>query len=117
MGYIYNASNDTIDLIIVSADLKPIKNESSSNLLNGNWFIQSIGTKAEMIDIVVICSWEVFQELRNYDDTKEQLTVEYLDFEKSGCIISRPDGSVYTKGGTTERKYQVAFSLAVIPNV
>jgi len=117
MSYIKNAASVEIDLIIASADLIPIKNESSAQLLNGTWFVQTIGAKAEKIEIEAYCSWAVLKELVSYADTKENLTIDYLDFIKSGFVIGQPKYDVYVRGNVATRLYSVSFELAVVSDV
>jgi len=114
---IKNSANETLDLIVASVNPRPIKTESASKLLNGGWFIQTIGKSAEKLEVKVICSWTVLNEIFAYADTKEKLTIEYLDFTKSGHIIGEAGYDVFSRGSAVDRLYSVTFELAVIPNV
>lgn len=113
MGYI--KTDETLDLILISAKPIPVKNESASNMLNGNWFIQTIGDKSEKLQIKVICNYSVVKILEEYADTKASLEVGFLDFVKSGSII----GEVYYDviAPSSDPRCEVTFELAVIPNV
>ena len=115
MGYIRNSSDETLDLILISAEPQGIKSESISNMLNGDWHIQTIGTRAEKLIINLIVAYSVLKSILNYADTKELLTVNFLDFTKTGCIIGQPSYEILRPG--IDPLYTVDFELAVIPNV
>lgn len=117
MDSITNSLEEAVDVIIASVNPKYIKSESTSKLLNGDWITQTIGDRAEKLEINVISSWAVLSEILGYADTKEELEVAYLDFVKSGHIIGQPEYEVFSKGGTTNRLYSVTFELAVVPDV
>lgn len=111
-----NSSGDKIDAFIVFARPTPVTNESVKNMLNGSWHIQSIGTPAETMSVELVCGWDVVQELQEYAETKELLTVEYLDFEKVGFILNAPAYTIQMPRPCNPI-YLVDFELAVIPDV
>lgn len=113
---ITNSFDEELDLVVASVNPRQISAENSAKLLNGDWFIQKIGQVAEKLDIKVVCSWTVLNELFGYADTKEKLEVTYLDFVKSGHIIGQVDYEIFSKGGV-QRLYTAIFELAVIPDV
>lgn len=115
MRYLKNSDDESLDVFIIKARPTPIKNESSSNLLNGKWFCQTIGTTAEKVVVQLSCSWDVVQNLLEYADTKEYLTVGFLDFVKTGFILGQPVYEIQAKRSLP--KYLVDFELAVMPDV
>jgi hypothetical protein len=115
MRYLKNSDAESLDVFIIKARPAPIKNESTGNMLNGKWFVQTIGTKAEKVIMQLVCSWEVVQELLGYADTKEYLTIGFLDFVKTGFIIGQPAYEIQSK--RSDPRYVVDFELAVMPDV
>lgn len=115
MGYIKNSDGESLDLILISAEPKYVKIESTSNLLNGNWHVQTVGNRAEKISVNVIVAYSVMQYLFDYADTKEILTIDFHDFTENGFIISQPEYELFAPAEDTI--YNATFELAVIPNV
>lgn len=115
MSYLNNSSGESLDVFIIKARPTQIKNESNSNLLNGGWFIQTIGTAAEKLIVQLTCSWDTLQELFDYADTKETMTINHLDLTKDAIILGQPAYDVALK--KTVPLYLVDFEMAVIPNV
>ena len=113
MGYI--KTDEILDLFLISAKLVPVKNESSSNLINGDWFIQTIGKKAEKLDVKAVCRFSVVEVLQEYADTKGNIEIGFLDFVKRGFIIDKVDYDFITPG--SDPRCEITFELAVIPNV
>ena len=113
---IINSSFEEVDAFIVYARPKPKTNESSSNLLNGGWFIQTIGKAATVLSVKLACKLSVINELLGYSETKEKLTITFLNKEYVGSILGTPD---YDLGEMDESEptYVMTFELAVIPNV
>ena len=117
MDKITSAIDGVLDLTVASANINPEQSETAGRLLDGSWHIQTIGVAAEVIEIVVYCSWAVLQKIQFYANIKDTLTVEYLDFVKSGVIRGRPEYELFSKGGTADRLYVVDFELVVIHSV
>lgn len=115
MNYIKNSSNEYIGAFLVKARPSYIKNKSNSNMLNGSWFIQSIGTKAEKLSIQLICTWTVLQEIFEYADTGETIEISFIDFVKSGVIIESPTYEILVNNANPV--YTVDFDLAVMSSV
>lgn len=111
-----NSTGEKIDAFIVYARPARVSKESVGTLLNGNWHIQTIGKSAKMINVQLVCSWDVVQEIQRYAITKEYLTVDYLDFEETGFIIGTPAYDLLAPGRGSP-SYVVTFELAVIPDV
>ena len=109
--------NGVINCIVKTVTPSYVFNESSSNLLDGKWFIQQIGEPAKVLSVEVYCSWEVTKELFGYAHNKDKVTVNYLDFNDSGYILREPTISLEVKGGVAERLYLAEFELAVVDNV
>lgn len=113
---IRNSSSELVDVFTIQARPEPRLNESSSTLLNGGWFVQTIGEPSEVIKMRVVCRWDVVQEIMGYYKTKERLTVTFLDFEKTGFILSPPSYDIGERDEVNP-KYIVTLELAVVPNV
>lgn len=113
MGYI--KTDEILDLFLISAKPVPVKNESSGNLLNGDWFIQTIGNKAEKLEIKAVCRFSVVEILQEYADTKANIEIGFLDFVKWGFIIDKVNYDFITPG--SDPRCEVTFELAVMPNV
>lgn len=113
---IRNSALIELDAFIVYARPKPKTNESSSNLLNGNWFFQTIGTAATVLSVKLVCKLDVLNTIMGYSTTKEQLTINYLNAEYVGCILGPPD---FDLGETDENNptYIMTFELAVVTSV
>lgn len=114
---IRNASNTYLDCIIKSVKPSHVMNESSSNLLNGSWMIQQIGSPAMKLSVEAYMKWSETKVLFSWAHEKQKVTVDYLDFEESGYILGEPEISVEVKGGTDERLYLASFEMAVMPDV
>lgn len=106
--------NGVIDCMEKSVTPSYVFNESSANLLSGDWFIQQIGEPAKLLSIEVYCSWEVTKELFDYAHDKSLITVEYLDINDSGYILKEPTISLEVRGGIADRLYSAKFELAVV---
>lgn len=115
MRYLKNSDNESLDVFLIKVRPTPVKNESSGNMLNGKWFVQTIGTAAEKLIVQLVCSWDVVQQLKGYADTKEYLKIGFLDFEKTGFILGQPAYEVQSKRSTP--RYLVDFEVAVMPDV
>ena len=113
---IRNSSFEELDVFIVHARPEPKINESSASLLNGGWFVQTIGEPSEIVKVKVACKWNVIQEIFDYYRTKEILTIDFLNWSNSGFILALP---TYDLGETddTNPKYTMTFDLAVMPSV
>lgn len=116
MSYIKNSYGDDIDCFIVKARPQKIRNESSANLLTGEWFIQTVGTAAEKLEMEVVCKWDIVQEIMGYAVSKEILAISFLDFTENGIIIGMPEYDLEMKDHANPT-YSVGFELAVIPGV
>ena len=113
---IRNANNETLDIFILSARPEPRLNESSSTLLNGGWVCQTIGSPAEVLKVRGVCRWNVVQEIMNHYKTKESLMVSFLDFTKSGYIMSLPSYEIAERDEVSP-KYSVTIEMAVTGDV
>lgn len=111
-----NAQSEQVDIFILSARPEPKLNESSSNLLNGGWVCQTIGSPAEVLKVRGVCRWTVIQEIMTYYKTKETITVSFLDFTKEGFIISPPTYEIAERDEVNP-KYSINFEMAVTDNV
>lgn len=113
---IRNSNSEEVTAFVVHARPEPKMNESSSNLLNGGWHIQTIGVPAEILKVKLSCKWTVVQELMTYYTTKEILYIDYLDFEKRGHILNLPTYDL-GEADETDPTYIMTFEMAVVPNV
>lgn len=113
---IKNANGEQLDLFVVSAKLEPRLNASSSTLLNGKWFSQTIGDPAEVLKVRVICKLDVVREIMEYYKTTETLSVTFLDFAKEGFIIGSPNYDLAERGLVNPR-YYMDFEMAVTGDV
>ena len=113
---IRNSNSVEIDAFILSARPEPKFNESNSNMLTGAWFVQTIGEPAEVLKVRIVCKWDVVQEVMLYSTTKERLSVEFLDFNKTGVILNVPTYDIGERHETNPT-YVMTFDLAVIPDV
>ena len=113
---IRNSSFEELNVFLVYVRPTPKLNQNISNLINGKFFVQTIGEASEVLKIKLTCKWSVLQELLGYSVTKEVLEVEFLDLDKKGVIMEMPD---YDLGEMHETNptYIVTFDLAVIPDV
>ena len=113
---IRNSDFEELDVFVVYARPEPRINESSANLLNGGWIIQTLGKPSEVLKVRVAARWTVIQELIEYAEKKTKLHVTFLDFEKSGIIMGTPS---YDLGEPHETNpiYIMNFDMAVIPDV
>ena len=112
---IRNSFSEILDLIIIEVTPTYVKNETVSNLLDGTWHIQTIGSRAQKLRVEAICSSTVIDELQGYADTKEQLTVTYLGVTVSGVIIGELWYELFAPGVLPT--YRTMFEVAVIPSV
>ncbi len=110
--YFKNASNEEIDVFLVDVKKIPVLHESNGTLLNGEWFVQTIGTRAYKLAVQLTCSKDVLDEILEYAYTKEQLSISFIDGNQTGMILGDPSYEVYLKGTTPY--YFVDFELAVI---
>ena len=113
---IRNSSFEELNVFLVYARPTPKLNQNISNLINGKFFIQTIGEASEILKIKLSCKWDVVQELQGYSVTKEVLEIEFLDIDKKGVIMEMPEydlGEMHESNPT----YIVTFDLAVIPDV
>lgn len=113
---IRNSNFEVLNVFLAYARPTPKINENVSNLINGKWFIQTIGEASESLKIKLSCRWDVVQQILGYATTKEILTVEFLDFEKKGVINGIPDYDI-AEFDETNPTYVMTFELVVIPDV
>ena len=109
-------SDDEIDAFIVYVRPEPRINESASTFLNGEWFVQTIGSPAEILKVKVACKWTVVQILQNFAKTKERLSISFLDFTKIAFILGIPTYDV-AEVNSDNPKYIMEFEMAVVNNV
>lgn len=113
---IRNSSLEELDVFIVHARPEPKINESSSSLLNGGWFIQTIGEPSEILKVKMVCKWSIVKQILNYAVTKEKLTIEFMDTFAVGYILGIPSYDM-AETDDTDPKYIMTFDLAVMPDV
>lgn len=110
-----NANGDILDVTLLKAEPAYQNNESVARLLNGSWFVQTIGTAAEVLDVKLLCLKSTLDELRGYANTKEELTVEFWGATMTGVIIGQPAPEIQKPGA--DPLYLVNFEMAVTSNV
>ena len=115
MSYLINSSSETIDVVIIAAETKFVKSESIGNMLNGAWHVQTIGSRAKKCLVRLYAPYSVVLELLDYADTKEPLTVNYLDEDTTGIIMNQPDFEIATPA--EDPIYSVTFDMAVVSDV
>ena len=108
---IYNSYNEALNLRIIDVAPSYQKNETVSNLLDGTWHIQTVGARAERLNIEVVCTFTVLKELQDYADEKERLTVVFLGLTKVGVIAGQPSFDLLLPG--TDPLYRVNFEVVV----
>lgn len=108
---IYNSYNEALNLRIINVAPSYIKNETVSNLLDGTFHIQTIGARAKKLNIEVVCSFTVLNELQDYADEKERMTVTYLGLTDIGVIVGQPSFDLLLPG--TDPLYRVNFEVVV----
>lgn len=110
-----NAAGETVDVIFLSAEPLYVKNETTTNMLNGSWHTQTIGTRARKLKIKLLATYTVLMDLLVYSDTKEELSVDFMGSLDYGRIMGQPEYSVVKQG--SDPLYNVEFELAVVPHV
>lgn len=115
MSNITNSSSVVLDVILISAEPKYLKVESTTPMLNGNWHTQTIGTRATKLQIKLVGVYSVLLEVLGYADTKETLTVDYLGTTYIGFIIGIPDYEILVP--SVDPTYSIDFELAVVSSV
>lgn len=115
MSYVKNSSGDELDVILVVAQPKYEKMESTQKLLNGHWHTQSVGTRAKKLIVSLFAAYSVVQELLGYADTKESMSIDFLGTIDTGFIMTLPEFNIEIPG--TDPLYSVGFEMAVVSSV
>jgi len=110
-----NANNDDILLTIRTLVPDVSINQNVSQLLTGEWFVQTIGDSREVLMVEGLGSHAVLNELLGYFASKEQLTIEYLSESKTVIVKEKPYSQL--EFGGPNPHYSINLELAVIPNV
>lgn len=110
---ITNSNNEELDVFLVHARPTKKLNESSGNLLNGQWVIQTIGDAATVVHVKLNCRRSVVMQILEYAVTKENLIVEHLEAVYSGVILGAPSYDLAELDAENPR-YTMTFEMAVV---
>ena len=114
MGYIA-VNSETLDLILIDAKRIPVLNESAQNLLDGSWFIQTIGNASEKLIVRALCPYTVYDALNDCANAKDNIAIEFMNVERNGIIIGPVDYEIVSPG--SDPMCEVNFEMAVMPDV
>ena len=112
---ITNSNHEELEVFIVHARVIPKINEGISNMLNGKWFVQTIGSASEILKMKIACRLDVLEQILEYATSKEMLSVKFMNVNENGIINGIPEYDL-AEADETNPRYIVTFDLVVIPD-
>lgn len=116
MRSLKNSLGETIAFLDISVLPRYYQGEATNRLLNGKWVTQTIGEPAEGLFIQGAAPFDVFNQIMGYATTKEMLTIDNLNYVKTGFIQGLPEFEEAIDDDNAPY-YYMSFEVVVVSSV